>query len=49
MEVLLELLDHLGLALEHQDMRTPNRRDVQRLVAGIQDENLLHLRGNVAK
>jgi hypothetical protein len=30
-------------------MRTPNRCDVQRLVARIQDENLLHLGRNVAE
>jgi hypothetical protein len=47
-ELLLEGLDHLRLPLEHQDMRAPNRRDVQGFVAGIQDKNVLHLGGNVA-
>ena len=46
---LVELLDHLGLALEHEHMRAPNAGDVQRLVARIQDENLLHLAENLAK
>jgi hypothetical protein len=40
---LVELLDHLGLALEHEHVSTPNRRDVERFVARVQDENLLHL------
>src|SRR6266540_746565 len=49
MEPFLELLDHLGLALEHEHVGTPNGRDVQWLVARIEDENLLHLGRNVAE
>ncbi len=36
----LVLLEHLRLPLEHEHMRAPNRADVQRLVARIEDENL---------
>src|SRR4029450_11237295 len=40
-ERLLELLDHLGLALEHEDVRAANGGDVQWLVAGVEYKNLL--------
>jgi hypothetical protein len=39
---LLERLDHFGLAFEDEHVRTPDRADVQRLVAGIQDQDLFH-------
>src|SRR2546423_8217416 len=38
---LVELLDHLGLALEYEHMRAPNRRHIERLVARIQHQYLL--------
>ncbi len=38
----VELLEHLGLSLEDEHVRPPNRRHVQRLVARVQDEDLLH-------
>ena len=44
MERQVVLLQDFGLALEHEDVCAPNRADVQRLVARVQDENLLHLR-----
>jgi hypothetical protein len=37
------MLDHLGLALEHEDVRTPVRAHVQRLIACVQDEYLMHV------
>src|SRR5207248_1182911 len=40
---LIEVLDHLGLALVQEHVGTPNRAHVQRLVTGIQNQNLLHL------
>src|SRR4051794_13125393 len=43
----LERLDHLRLALEHEHVRAPNRADVQRLIARVQNEYLHPLR-NVA-
>ena len=42
MQRLVELLDDLGLALEHEYVSTPNSGDVQRLVTRVQDENVLH-------
>ena len=38
---LVELLDHLGLALVDQHVGAPNRAHVQRLVTCVQDENVL--------
>ena len=38
----IHLLDQLGLALEHEDVRPPDRADVQGLETRIQDENLVH-------
>src|SRR5919197_176061 len=43
-EGLIELLDHLGLALEHEHVGTPNGGDVQWLVARVENQNLLHAR-----
>src|SRR6266508_6380747 len=45
---LVELLDHLGLPLENEHVRATNGRHVKWLVARVQDENVLHLAGNVA-
>jgi hypothetical protein len=42
MQRLVQLLEHLGLALEDEDVRAPDRADVQGLEARVQDENLLH-------
>src|SRR5258708_4931735 len=42
-ERLGELLDDLGPAFVKEHVGAPNRAHVQRLVAGVQDENLLHL------
>src|SRR5215216_7873321 len=39
---LLQLLDHLRLALEHEHVRTANGCHVQRFVARVQHQNLLH-------
>src|SRR5437764_8029336 len=47
-ERLLELLDHLGLALVDEHVRTPNGAHVEWLVAGVQNENVLHHRRNLA-
>jgi hypothetical protein len=47
MKRFVQLLDHLCLPLEHQHVSAPNGRDIQGLVTGIQDQNLLHLRRNV--
>src|SRR5215204_1511538 len=47
MKRFVQLLDHLGLSLEYQDVSASNGGHVQRLVAGIQDQNLLHLGRNV--
>src|SRR5438876_2538215 len=41
-ERLVELLEHLGLALEHEDVRPSHGRHVQWLVARVEDENLRH-------
>ena len=48
MERPVELLDHLRLALEHEHMRPPNRRYVERLVARVQHQDLLQDRQKVA-
>src|SRR5262249_13306326 len=45
---LVELLYHLRLSFEHEDVSTSDRCHVQRLVARVEDENVLHLAGNVA-
>src|SRR3954447_2351247 len=45
---LVEPLDHLRLALVDEHVGTPHRTHVQRLIAGIQDENVLHPWGKVA-
>jgi len=37
-----EVLEHLGLPLEHEHVGTPHRTDVERLVTRVQNENLLH-------
>src|ERR1051326_5524830 len=39
---LVEMLDHLRLALVDEHVRPPNRADVQRLVAGVQNEDMPH-------
>jgi hypothetical protein len=49
MERLVELLDHFGLSLEHEHVGTPHGSDIQRLVTRVQNQNLLHLSGNVAE
>src|SRR6185295_19362517 len=41
-ERLVEVLDHLGLALVEEDVGAPNRAHIQRLVTGVEDQNLLH-------
>ena len=46
---LVELLDHLGLSLEHEHVGTPHGCDIQRLVTRVQNQNLLHLGRNVAE
>ena len=43
----VELLDHLCLALEDEHVGAAQRAHVERLVTRIENENLLHLRGNV--
>jgi hypothetical protein len=43
MKRLLQLLDHLCFPLEDEHVSAPDGRHVQRLVARIQDENMLHL------
>ena len=47
-ERLVELLEHLGLALEHEHVCTTHGCDVQWLVARVQDEYLRHSQKNVA-
>jgi hypothetical protein len=39
---LLQRLDHLGLAFEDEDVRTPDRAHVERLVTGVQHQNVGH-------
>src|SRR5918992_567466 len=41
---LSKLLDHLGLALEDEYVRTSDRADVQWLIARVQDKNVRHWR-----
>jgi hypothetical protein len=41
-EGVVQLLEHLGLALEDEHVRAPHGADVERLEARVQDENLLH-------
>lgn len=36
------VLDDLGLSLPHEHVRAPIRAHVERLVACVQDENLMH-------
>ena len=48
MQRLLQFLDHLRLSLEDEHVRPPDRGHVERLVARVQDENVLHLGRNVA-
>jgi hypothetical protein len=38
----VQALDHLRLALPHKHVGAPHGTDVERLVARVQDENLLH-------
>jgi hypothetical protein len=37
-----EIFEHLGLPLEHEHVGTPHRTNIERLVARVQNENLLH-------
>jgi hypothetical protein len=37
-----QVFEHLGFPLEDEHVRTPYGADVQRLVAGVEDEDLLH-------
>src|SRR5690348_13537715 len=41
-ERLVELLDDLRLALVEEHVGAPNRAHIQRLVTGVQNQNLLH-------
>jgi hypothetical protein len=43
MKRLVQLLDHLGFPFEDEHVGTPDRGHVQRLIARVQDENVLHL------
>jgi hypothetical protein len=43
MKRLVQLLDHLCFPLEHEHVGAADGRHVQWLVAGVEDENLLHL------
>src|SRR5687768_4011274 len=48
-QALRQALEDLGLALPDEDVRTPNRADVQRLVACVQDEYLLQRADKLAQ
>jgi hypothetical protein len=37
------MLDDLRLALAHEDVRSADRAHVERLVARVQDEDLMHV------
>src|SRR5207249_12092866 len=44
----VELFDHLRLPLEDEHVRTAKRAHVERLVAGVENQDLLHAGRNVA-